>query len=128
MKNQKKNIIPIVFSVDDNYVPFLAVALQSVKDNASEQNFYKVFVLNTEISDQNKKKLGCYNCDNMSISFIDVKSRMEKINKDKIHLRDYYSKAIYYRIFIPSLFPEYEKILYLVGYHMKSYDYKLLFS
>ena len=29
------------------------------------------------------------------------------------HLRDYYSKETYYRIFIPNLFPQYKKILYL---------------
>ena len=29
------------------------------------------------------------------------------------HLRDYYSKETYYRIFIPNLFPQYNKVLYL---------------
>jgi lipopolysaccharide biosynthesis glycosyltransferase len=29
------------------------------------------------------------------------------------HLRDYYSKETYYRIFIPNLFPQYDKVLYL---------------
>ena len=30
-----------------------------------------------------------------------------------LHLRDYYSKETYYRIFIPNIFPEYAKVLYL---------------
>ncbi len=111
--NVSKKQIPIVFSADDNYCPFLAVALSSILDNASEENFYKVYVLNTGITSENEKKLSKFNCSNMSIKFIDVASRMDKINKDKIHLRDYYTKAIYYRIFIPSLFPQYDKILYL---------------
>ena len=111
--NVQKRKIPIVFSADDNYCPFLAVALSSIIDNASAGSFYKVYVLNTGISKENYVKISKFNCDVMSIEFIDVASRMDKINKDKIHLRDYYTKAIYYRIFIPSLFPQYEKILYL---------------
>ena len=104
MKNSKLREVPLVFAVDDNYTPFLAVALQSILDNAGDNNFYSVYILNTEISERNINKLSCYNCDNMSIKFVDVAKRMEKINKDMIHLRDYYTKAIYYRIFIPSLF------------------------
>ena len=113
MSSGLKKQIPIVFSADDNYCPFLSVALRSILDNASENNFYKIFVLNTGITKINASKLQEFNCENMSVSFVNVASRMDKINKDKIHLRDYYTKAIYYRIFIPSLFPQYKKILYL---------------
>lgn len=112
MQNYKR-IIPIVFSVDDNYAPFLGVALKSILDNAKSNNYYKIYVLNTEISQNNIEKLNEYNCDIMEIKFVDVAERMSRISKDKIHLRDYYTKAIYYRIFIPNLFPQYEKILYL---------------
>ena len=110
---ETKKEIPLVFSADDNYCPFLGVALRSILDNASPENFYKVYVLNTEISQENIDRISQFNCENMLIKFIDVASRMDKINKDMIHLRDYYTKAIYYRIFIPSLFPQYDKVLYL---------------
>lgn len=105
--------IPIFFSVDENYLPFLAVALRSILDNATEDNFYKVHVLNTGISEVGLLKFQEFNCENMDITFINVADRMEKINKDKIHLRDYYTKAIYYRIFIPAMFSNYKKVLYL---------------
>lgn len=108
-----KRIIPIVFAVDDNYAPFLGVALKSILNNANKNNYYKVYILNTEISQDNVKKIKEYTCDKMEIKFVDVAERMARISKDKIHLRDYYTKAIYYRIFIPDLFPQYEKILYL---------------
>ena len=52
MTNLKKEI-PIVFSVDDNYCPFLDVALRSILDNATKGNFYKIYVLNTKISQEN---------------------------------------------------------------------------
>lgn len=113
MLEPNKKIIPIVFAVDDVYVSVLSVALQSIIDNSNAENFYKIYILNTEISDKNKKKLLGQIKDNFQIEFVDVATRMEKINNDKIHLRDYYTKAIYFRIFIPSLFPNHEKILYL---------------
>ncbi len=108
-----KNIIPIVFATDDNYVPMMSVALRSILDNAVATNFYKVYILNTELRVENIEKLNEFNCDIMEIKYINVAERMDKISKDKIHLRDYYTKAIYYRVFIPDLFPQYDKILYV---------------
>lgn len=108
-----KKIIPIVFATDDIYVPILSVALRSILDNASKDNCYKIYILNTELSAESFEKINEFNCDIMEIKYVNVAERMDKINKDKIHLRDYYTKAIYYRIFIPDLFPQYDKILYL---------------
>ena len=111
----KKKVIPLVFSVDDNYVPFLSVSIRSIIDNASTQYFYKIYVLNTGISAVNKKRLVAMAeemTDDVSVEFVNVQNRMDKLGS-KTHLRDYYTNAIYYRIFIPSLFPQYEKILYV---------------
>ena len=33
--------------------------------------------------------------------------------KDKLYTRDYYSKTTYFRLFIPNLYPQYNKVLYL---------------
>lgn len=112
MQNNLK-IIPLVFAVDDNYAPLLSVALRSILDNAKGGNFYKVYLISTDISQENFEKLNEYNCDIMQVKHVNVADRMAKISKDKIHLRDYYTKAIYYRIFIPDLFPQYDKILYV---------------
>ena len=110
-----KKEMPLVFAVDDNYAPFLCVALRSIIDNASTDYYYKVYVLNTGICEENKKKIVSIAeelSDDLSVEYVDVADRMDAI-KDKTALRDYYTNAIYYRIFIPSLFPQYEKILYL---------------
>ncbi len=104
--------IPVFFAVDDGYSPFLAVALQSMIDNASEENTYCVKVLNTDISPENKRKLGKYKRYNVSIEFVDLNYYIEKV-KDKLYTRDYYSKTTYFRLFIPNLYPQYDKVLYL---------------
>lgn len=104
--------IPVFFAVDDGYSPFLAVALQSMIDNASKENTYCVKVLNTDISPENKRKLGKYKRYNVSIEFVDLNYYIEKV-KDKLYTRDYYSKTTYFRLVIPNLYPQYDKVLYL---------------
>ena len=44
LKNTHKTEIPIFFSTDDNYVPFLDVAIRSLKQNSSKDYFYKIVV------------------------------------------------------------------------------------
>ena len=111
-ESKVKKEIPIVFSVDDNYAPLLGVTLQSIKENKSDEYFYNIFVLNTGIGEENLKILGKYSQDNMHISFVDVSNELKKI-ADKICLRDYYTCTTYFRFFIPELFPQYDKVLYL---------------
>jgi len=104
--------IPIFFAVDDSYCPFLAVALQSLTDNLSPENIYLIKILNTDISTENKRKLGKYERGNVDIEFVDLNYYIHKV-KDKLHTRDYYSKTTYFRLFLPNLYPQYDKALYL---------------
>ena len=109
-----KQEIPIFFSCDDAYVPYLTVAIRSLIDHTSKENDYSIVVLNTGLSIQNQKELKQMATENVKINFEDVSKSMEEINNElKLRLRDYYSIAIYYRLFIPSLFPIYEKAIYL---------------
>lgn len=104
--------IPIFFAVDDGYIPFLAVSLQSLTEHASPENHYSVKVLYTDISRANRKKLGRYERDNVDIEFVDLNYYIQKV-QDKLYTRDYYSKTTYFRLFLPNLYPQYDKVLYL---------------
>lgn len=107
-----KQVIPIFFAVDDGYIPFLAVSIQSLADHASDENQYVIKVLYTNISEENQKNISKYERENISIEFVDLNYYIEKI-KDKLYTRDYYSKTTYFRLFIPNLYPQYNKVLYL---------------
>jgi lipopolysaccharide biosynthesis glycosyltransferase len=110
----KNNQINIFFSCDDAYIPFLAVSLQSLEQNASKQFLYEIRVLhNGSISSKNMKKItNKYENDNFKITFVDVSPYIQKI-ADKLHTRDYYSKSTYFRLFIPNMYPNLDKALYL---------------
>lgn len=106
------NTIPIFFTVDDEYVPFLAVALQSLIENSSEKNYYLIKILYTSITEENQEKIKKYEKENVNIEFVDLNYYINKI-RNKLYTRDYYSVTTYFRLFIPNLYPQYNKALYL---------------
>ena len=109
-----KQEIPVFFSSDDNYVPCLTVAIQSLIQHTSKENNYSIIILTTGMSQENRKEIKKMSTENVKINFEDVSESLKEINKElKLRLRDYYSIAIYYRLFIPKLFPIYEKAIYL---------------
>lgn len=105
-------IIPIFYACDDAFVKYTIVSLHSIIKNASRDYQYKVYILNTNISDDMKKRLFDLGNDNFEISFVDVTENMKAIKKE-LPIRHYYSKTTYYRFFIAELFPQYDKALYI---------------
>ncbi|MBO5397379.1 MAG: 1-acyl-sn-glycerol-3-phosphate acyltransferase [Clostridia bacterium] len=105
-------VIPIFFAVDDGYIPFLAVTLESLIANSSEKFYYSIKILYTSISEENKKKISKYNRENINIEFVDLNYYINEV-KDKLYTRDYYTKTTYFRLFIPNLYPQYDKVIYL---------------
>lgn len=110
----KKTDIPIFFSVDDNYLPYLAVTLESIKKYASREYNYIIKVLhsNTVCQKNQDTIIETYNKEPFEIEFVDISAKLEDIS-EKLYTRDYYSKSTYYRLFIPTLYPNFSKALYL---------------
>ncbi len=113
MSNLKsKKVIPIFFSTDDNYVKFLDIAVRSLIKNASKDYKYKIIVLNTGLNKENISKIKELENDCFEIDFPDISSKVEDLSKKLPNLY-HFGLAAYYRLFIQSLYPEYDKILYL---------------
>jgi len=108
--------IPIFFASDDNYIPFLAVAISSLQENASADYNYRIIILNEGLSSANMAKIQKFAQSNFTIEYFDISHRINQLREAlSLRLRDYYSVAIYYRMFIPTLFPELDKAIYLDG-------------
>lgn len=104
--------IPVFFAVDNGYIPFLSVALRSLIDNTSKENIYAIKILYTNVTEENKIKIKKYETENISIEFVDLNKQLEDI-KEKLYTRNYFSNTTYYRLFIPELYPEYKKAIYI---------------
>ena len=110
--NKRIETIPIFFASDNNYAPYLAVAIKSLLSNASSDYFYKIHILTTNLDKDISEKLTKLATPNSSIQIISLKDEIEHI-KHRFQLRDYYSIETYYRFFIADMFPQYDKVLYL---------------
>ena len=104
--------IPVFFSTDDHYIPYLDVAIASLIENASKAYQYRIIILHTGLEVQNVSKIKQNERHGFSIDFIDISKDVENIQsrfKNVYH----FSVVTYYRLFIASLFPQYDKIVYL---------------
>lgn len=113
MKTQ--NEIPVFFSIDNSYAPFLAAALYSAQKNCNKNRKYRAVVLYQDLSEENIKRLSALASENFSIDFVEMKSGLDSIT-DRMSNRlrcDYFTLTIYFRLFIPAMFPEYDKGIYI---------------
>lgn len=104
--------IPIFFSTDDQYIPYLDVAVASLIENASKEHQYRIIVLNTGLCPENMAKVKQNERSGFVIEFVDISKRLENI-KSRFKNVYHFSIVTYYRLFIASLFPQYDKIVYL---------------
>ena len=106
------NKIPVVLSSDNKVFFGLATVIVSMLENAYEDTFYDIYVLCTDtVTNENKNKLvelkNKY--DKFSLSFMDMKDTFKNI--PVTHKDVNYVSA--FKFLIPSLFPQFDKILYL---------------
>ena len=114
---KKQELIPIFFTIDDGYAPYLHVALISLIKNASKDRRYKIIVVYQELNEENRNNLAKLVEDypNFEMEFKFMKQSLDMIT-DRIENRlrsDYFTMTIYFRIFIPDMYPEYDKAIYI---------------
>lgn len=107
--------IPIFFTIDNGYAPFLAVALNSAIKNVNPNRKYRAIVLHEELNEINKSKIKALETDNFKIDLTPMKANFEALD-DRMSNRlrcDYFTLTIYFRLFIPAMFPQYDKGIYI---------------
>ena len=106
------NIIPIIFAIDNNVVVQCGVTITSLLLNAKEDTRYNVFVLYEKHklpeSSRNRLTDAFHDCNQCTLSFVEVHDDYSdvSITGGRITL------ATYYRLSIPTLFPQFDKVIY----------------
>lgn len=128
---EKQSIIPIFYASDSNYLPYLSVSLISLMKNANKNYKYNIYILHSGINKDEQQPILDLANDIFNIEFVNVSERLNEVNGN-LQLRDYYTGATYYRIFIANMFPNLDKAIYLdsdtivLGDISKLYSYDLL--
>lgn len=113
------NRIPICFSANAGFLPYTAAMIQSIIDMSSSNNNYDIVILHTGLDKNLQKKVMCLskNKSNISIRFYDISDYMKtvKLFTKSVYTGTTYTNEAYYRLLIPTLMPQYDKVLYFDG-------------
>jgi lipopolysaccharide biosynthesis glycosyltransferase len=106
--------IPIVFSANDYFIPYTAVSIQSIMAHANKENDYRFYILHRDISDKFIRLLyeQTSQFPNCSIDFINVS---EYISAYAFFVSRHISVETYFRLLIPYILMDYDKVIYLDG-------------
>lgn len=103
------NIIPIAFAFDNNLTMPAAVAFTSLLKNAAPETFYDIYILHSEKEELDKSLFSkiveeFHKC---KINYVPVGNTFE----GAFEIREI-TTPTYYRLLIPKLIPQYDKIIY----------------
>lgn len=122
--------IPVFFSINDAYAPYLSVALTSIITHADPAQQYEVIVLCDELSVANQAKLGQQATANVTIRFVPMQDNLKaQLGGEHMKLRgDTFTLTIYFRLFIAAMFPQYDRGIYLDADVVTTTDLAELFA
>jgi lipopolysaccharide biosynthesis glycosyltransferase len=113
-ETKKTQDIPIVYSTNDFYLPYVSVSIQSIIQHADRLRKYCFYILYQELNEKNielvNKQIESYH--NCTVQFINVGSYLKTAN---LFTSRHITVETYFRLFIPFLFEHYDKVIYLDG-------------
>ena len=108
----KANNIAIALASNEYFVPYMATTIQSIVANSAKDYNYDILILTSDISAKDKIEIKSQYKDraNISIRYIDPSVL---IGDYALYTRGHFSVETYYRLVLPELLLNYDKILYL---------------
>lgn len=100
----KLNNIPIVFTFDKNFILPASIAIKSLIDYKLATTEYEVWVLCSNIDAKTKRAFEKIT----KINWLDVDDNIFK----NYPVSDTWNSSVYYRLLIPQLLPQYDKVIY----------------
>ena len=108
--------VPIVFISDNDYVLPTTVAIKSLVLNKKETTSYKIYIIASDISQDNKELFKRFESDMVSVEIIEQNcnefNHLHTFDENSICVA---SIAALLKFLIPQIIADYEKVLYLDG-------------
>lgn len=102
--------VVVVTTADTAYFLYCYVSIFSIIKMADPSKVYKIFILVTGLSKNDCKKLERLSSECIFVECIDIANIVKGFD---IRETDQFPVSVYYRLFIPLIFPGYKKVLYL---------------
>lgn len=103
-------VIPIVLAADDKYVPMLGVTIHSILMNSCVEDEYYFYIFYTQMNKMHRQRLELMKKKNVKFFFVNLTEKMFGIRRER---SNHLSIETVYRLFIPEILQEYDKVLYL---------------
>lgn len=109
---QDSKYVPIVVNFNEAYSHVAAACLQSIISNTSSDFNYDIFILGNKVSEKslNRYRNMCDEYSNINITYIDIS---QELFIEKLSVNQYFSIETYFRLFVPKIFSQFEKVIYL---------------
>lgn len=108
----ERDNVAIAFAVDQNYVPYLKYAIKSVVANCKRGNL-DIIVLHTGELDARAITGYFKGKPNLSIRFMDISDIVQREIAPYFVQANHLTMAATYRLFLPNLLPNYDKVIWL---------------
>lgn len=121
-----EDLVNIAMITDNNYVKPTIIAITSLKYNKLENTNYKIYILTTNLSNKNINLLKKCQANDIEIEILNKNNIVENfqgINQDR-----HVTPAALIKFFLPQIFPNLDKILYLDGDILIQKDLKKLYD
>lgn len=108
----KENTTAIALVSSDEYAPFAAVVVASILKNAVSNYCYDIVIMTNDMLQRNRWRIQnlANNRENISIRILDISTMVQGLS---FYTWAHFTSNTYYRLLIPDVFKNYEKVLYL---------------
>ncbi len=122
--------VPVVFCTSKSYFPLTMVAVASIINHINPSTYLEIFLFHTELTETESKVKEKYENDKVSITFLHVGDKVQDLVDSGLFFSPgrHLKIETFYRLLIPDLLPEYDKIIYLDGDLVVKDDISILYA
>ncbi len=108
------NAVPVFLGCDDRFFPHAITVIASVMEHASPETRYDLFIVQSGVPRERMDAAAAWMArfPNATLRFVDIEPYLAAV-RDTLPVTKEYSVAVFFRIFAPALFAEYDRISYL---------------